>query len=103
MALSNMIKEPQREITETLVGFLIAAPFVYVDVLFAQWFVVSIPALAEVENAVVQVMCLLLGMAAGAAVIAIFFGVLAIIHDIGESLCTALEGRGVQMRPRERR
>ncbi len=38
MALSNILREPRREITETLIGIMATGSFLFVDYKFAVWF-----------------------------------------------------------------
>jgi hypothetical protein len=97
MALSNIFREPRREITETTVGILVfaivAAPLAYADYLFAK-------AATKPED---FYFFLFLGL--GIAVIVSLAGAMlfAVVHAIGQGICNALEGRGVHLRPRQRR
>ncbi len=98
MALSNILREPRREITESIVGLAIVGAAVWVDYAFASW-------LERREgywpngHAVTPWP---VGMALG-----IILGILGIIivvttHALGTAVCNALETRGVQLRPRKR-
>ena len=90
MALSNILKEPRREITEQLVGTLVIFGLPVADAIFAHcapWDMMGIGlSLGTI---------LALGVAAVVAVANI-------VHAIGEATCNALEARGVHLRPRRR-
>jgi hypothetical protein len=77
MALSNIFKEPRREITETVVGLAVAVPFATAD-------------------------CYLFGLNLGAFLGAMVGGAV-FIHEAGESLCDYLQEAGIHLRPRQRR
>ena len=102
MALSNILREPRREITESAVGItamvaVLGIP-IWLDYQFALW-------LQEVDHG-----CPLpLGMFAGVlcligAVLLFLFGwlMLHVTHEIGDSICTAFQRRGIHLRPRQR-
>src|SRR5690349_5692998 len=96
MALSNIFREPRREIIETVVGIGALVPFGVVDYYFGRFLQESTPDHPP----------LVAGMMLGILVIpfAAFFLVVAaaVVHGIGEEVCGALQNRGVHLRPRNR-
>jgi hypothetical protein len=106
MALSNVFREPRRELTESAVGIAITVavlgPVLGLDYLFGLWFYEFMGGAkaGPVGEGV------LFGMLIGAVVIlvgglVIFLGLL-VTHAIGEGVCNALQRRGVHLRPRVR-
>lgn len=95
MALSNMLREPRREITESAVGILtlgaILVPVIGLDYLIAV-------ALHLVPLPIGMLFGILIEMGG----FMLIFSLLQLTHAIGDGVCTALENRGVQMRPRQR-
>jgi ABC-type phosphate transport system permease subunit len=103
MSLSNILREPRREITESVMGAGVVAvllvPFFYGAYYLGHWFVVATDA---PDNARGVFGCMLfgtLGMAILVAAGGIFLGV---THAAGEAICDALERRGIHLRPRQR-
>lgn len=104
MALSNILREPRREITESAVGILavgaVAVPALWLDYLFAVWF-------REVSGGDASGVPWPVGIVIGAlltlAAVLFFSMVLAATHAAGEGICNALQRRGIYLRPRERR
>jgi len=95
MALSNLPREPRREITETLIGLLVIVPVAviihliaglfphkdpYIDVFFSHFFALFI---------------------VGFGLFFLWLGVIA-IHNLGENVCNALAKKGLELRPRRR-
>ncbi len=103
MALSNILKEPRREITETLVGVSLLTIPVGLSYLMA----IDIPWDDDDPSGLIARMALSLlilalggvALMVGAAVITLF--TLA-IHAAGEAICDALDRRGIRLRPRRR-
>lgn len=100
MALSNMRKEPRREITETLVGFGWVAGMIGLDYAVGLGFRQFDSSLSIMESMFVG----FLALTGVSALIALILGgfLLTVIHEIGDAVCGFLERRGVQMRPRQR-
>jgi hypothetical protein len=102
MALSNIFREPRREITETVVGVaLITIPVVadYFAALELQklsggWGVFPWP----IGMLFVPLVVILGAM----AVVAVALGFPLVVHAIGEDACEALQRRGIHLRPRNR-
>lgn len=92
MALSNIFREPRREITESIVGIVLVGLLLGADYRFATWFEV---ATGGDGKGCPWPIGLIFG--AGAA----FFLVIAAVatHQIGDSICNALDRRGLQLRP----
>lgn len=95
MALSNIFREPRREIIETLVGLAVVGPVILADYGFGRW-------LQTLDETVP----LVVGMLLGAVVIVLVVcggGLLAVLtHALGEDICNALERHGHYLRPRRR-
>lgn len=93
MALSNILREPRREITETIVGIVIFAVFVYLDSLFAHW----------LNTFTVYNPCPIpLGYLLGVLVTIIVALLTVLIHAVGEKTCNALARNGLELRPKQR-
>lgn len=99
MALSNIFREPRREITESVVGLALAAailvPLLWVDYHFARWFE-EITGGAGNGGCPWQLGMGLFGPMAGLGIMAALFAT----HELGDRACDALERRGLQLRPR---
>lgn len=102
MALSNIFNEPRREITETLVGVAVlivpVVAFVYLDYQFAVWFALATQDESGRGGAPIPV-GMLLGILSGAIAIIIGIGVAVLVHAVGESICDAMQRRGIHLRP----
>jgi hypothetical protein len=92
VALSNIFREPRREITETLVGLLVIGILVASDTAFGVWLH------AHFMTTPVE-LGMLLGLFFGGAIISVFV----IFHNVGEDICNWLERNGVYLRPRNRK
>ena len=90
MALSNILKEPRREITEQLVGTLVIFALPVADAIFARY-------APWPSDYTFWDLGIILALGVAAMVI-----VADMIHAIGEATCNALEARGVHLRPRRR-
>lgn len=100
MALSNIFREPRREITESVVGLVAVALPVYGDFLFAKWF-------QEATTPSNGPGCPWpIGMALGILIVigtALFVtAAVYLTHAIGDSICNVLQRRGLHLRPRQR-
>lgn len=95
MALNNIRREPQREITESLVGLVVVVGLVWGDYSFGQW-VHSLDPTIHVA----------IGMFFGALLIilspAVGFVALVGTHKVGEIVCDVLASFGLHLRPRVR-
>ena len=97
MALSNIFREPRREITESVVGLSIFGVFLYGDYHLTKW------ALAELPHGgpPLPIAMILVG-------VGIFFAcgfsflILVLTHALGDAICNALQRNGVHLRPRVR-
>ena len=94
MALSNIFREPRREITESAVGIAAFALLVYGDYEFASWF-------HEVTKPV-GACPIPIGMILGVIAALLGIGALFLTHAIGEGVCNSLARRGVELRPKRR-
>ena len=96
MALSNIFREPRREITETVVGLVVLGVFPVADCIFAYSM--------EDQNHgfwawIIAGLALLFALI---VVLACITALALVIHAIGEVICNKLEARGVYLRPRRR-
>lgn len=94
MALSNIFKEPRREITETLVGLTVVAPLIVLDVRCAHW-------MQGLDPKDAPPFPILLALAALGILVVGIFGSFALIgiHAAGEKVCDALARKGLNLRP----
>ncbi len=98
MALSNILKEPRREIIETIVGLSVAGIYFYIDYCFA----------SLIANHVHMVTPEPWGLIFTIGFIAFWFITLAlwalllIVHGLGDSICNGLKKLGYDPRPTQR-
>jgi hypothetical protein len=101
MALSNIFREPRREITESAIGVAALIPFAVADIFFAPWF-------HEVTGGDAHGGCPV-GLAYFVGAFALLAGCVVMIllalasHAIGEGICNSLARRGLELRPKVRR
>lgn len=99
MALSNIFREPRREITESMVGVLIAIFFV--GIFFgADYKIVTDIGVNSTQDLVLGMIVIGVAMTIGAFVLS---GIIVGTHALGELICNRLEGANIHLRPRERR
>jgi len=103
MALSNIFREPQREITETILGAIVlAAPMAGLG--FASYYLADI--ISETDN-IPFFGALLLSIPftiiSTTMLVGIVIAIFLALHKVGEDACDALERRGLHLRPRERK
>lgn len=94
MALSNIFREPRREITETVVGVAFVALPIGADALFGRWFAYHVA-----ERPSEWFSMLVIGMLVGMMGLLLTIGAAMFIHLVGEDLCNALDDRGIRLRP----
>jgi len=103
MALSNIFNEPRREITETLVG-LVLAVLICVALYYGTSRAIE-PLGLEFMGWPAHILVMCLGVLALAATFigsVILWGLAIFIHFIGEEICNSLEERGIHLRPWDR-
>lgn len=86
MALSNIFREPRRELIETALGFAALGLFLVVDywlACFLHWYLVDSTFLLVVGS------------------LAMLF-VLGLIHAVGEDIANSLARHGLELRPQRR-
>lgn len=98
MALSNTLKEPRREITETAIGVAAVAAFLTADYWFACWLFNYIPISGGIRPIMVFV-----GMLLGITGSFLLFLAAIATHALGEGICNMLQDNGVDPRPMRRR
>ena len=101
MALSNIFREPRREITESLVGIAVVAVPLGLAWWFGEW-------LNEITSSYEEgAMPVFLGFIVGCLLEFVTFllvtGFLELTHAIGDAICDTLERRNIHLRPRVRR
>lgn len=97
MALSNIFREPRREITESVVGLTIAGGLLWADCRFARWLQNVWP--YTTPDAPPLIVGMIFGLV-GVMVAMMFF---ALTHALGDGICNVLQTRGIHLRPRQRR
>ena len=95
MALSNIFKEPRREITETVIGATVFGVYLYGDYAAALW-------LQGITGGYSDAIPWPLGMAFGFCCTVVLFLILIVIHFLGEKICGSLSKFGADPRPRRR-
>jgi hypothetical protein len=98
MALSNIGKEPRREITESLLGIVLLVLFVGGDYVISDYFVSTLPKPKKGDLGLTMISIPLIGILIFMAV----YGLALFTHFIGEQVCNALEKKGIHLRPRVR-
>lgn len=96
MALSNIFREPRREIIESVVGLMVFAVFAWGDYHFAQWFkdVTGGPRIGCPWP---------IGMFFGFLLLVAIIGLVLLTHMLGDAICNLFQERGVHLRPRKRK
>ena len=102
MTISNIRREPRREITESLVGIGVFAVLSAIDFGLAVWGHADDPSHSTLEWACMWFFALaFLAVVVAIALLVVKVFLLA-THAIGESVCNSLETRGIRLRPRQR-
>ncbi len=99
MALSNILREPRREITESLIGLAVLGVPIGADVAFALW-------LQSVDEHLAFTYAMFLGLvtlAIGSLVVGVLTFIAFGVHAVGEAICDELEQHGIHLRPKTRR
>lgn len=96
MALSNVFREPRRELTESAVGILVFFGGIALDYGFAVWF-------QGFSKDWGQGLCPIpIGMVFGLIFFVLLLGLATLTHGLGEVTCDWLAEHGVHLRPRVR-
>lgn len=96
MALSNIWREPRRELTESVVGVGVMGAFFYGDYWLAVWLNSQDPKHAGI-------LCwMLVGAGILALAVLIAGSLILFTHFIGEEICNSLAKRGIELRPQRR-
>ena len=93
MALTNILREQRRELTETVVGLALVGPLVVADYYFAAWL--------QSADHEPNPLPIPLGMILGVLSLVGCVAVLMVVHVIGEALCDSLARHGRELRPRQ--
>lgn len=98
MALSNIFREPRREITESIVGMGLFAAFVCLVKPVSWWLFHEQSDYQRMWLGYMFIAVILIGISIG-----FIFFMLAVTHFFGEVICDVLASCGLEMRPRNRR
>lgn len=99
MALSNIFKEPRREITESAIGILVALGSIAITavaVYYTGVFMHYVAPKSQLEDCVALAIIVLPTCVLG------ILGLALATHSIGESVCASLAKRNLDPRPRQR-
>ena len=101
MALSNIFREPRRELTESVVG-LVAGIAVLGSIALADFLIAL--CLVRLLNGTIDVSMdeFRAAMLLGLVVLLCMIPVALITHALGEGVCDTLQARGIHLRPRNR-
>lgn len=101
MALSNILREPRREITEQAVGSVVVIGFLALIPIAGLVMSLICDGTTEVSWSEFALCCLLgsFGFTLGFVLIAVL---VVVAHEIGEYVCAALDRRGIYLRPTQR-
>lgn len=95
MALSNIGREPRREITEQLFGVAVLGALIVADYNFGLWF-------QKITGGPDHGCPWPVGMIAGVMVFIILIGLWFAAHELGEIVCGWLKAIRIDPRPRQR-
>jgi len=98
MALSNTLKEPRRELTETGIGVAVIATAIGADYAFASWFIAYFPPNGSFPHA----FAIILAMLIGALLVLLLWAFFLFAHFLGEVICDSLANNGIYVRPKRR-
>ncbi len=102
MALSNIFREPRREITESVVGLTVFGLAAWADYSFGRW-LQEYAHITHSDGTGFDPVPWPMGMIAGVLIaIGAVFVVLG-THALGDVICNALQRNGIHLRPRQRR
>ena len=99
MALTNIFREPRREITETLVGAVVLGGLLYGDYILAT--ALPIPDGLLSYGEIIALRMLIQPIVVVLALVGLWLA-LACIHAAGEGICNRLQASGIHLRPRRR-
>lgn len=97
MALSNIGKEPRREITESVIGIGVVVGYIFADYFVVSWL------MSGAQNHTDQVVGTVLGMLGGIVLVPISILFLLATHALGDGICNWFAALGADPRPRRRR
>lgn len=97
MALSNMLREPRREITESVVGIAFLALVIGGFARFGMWFANRTTDANNPYGPMVFV-----GMLVALVSIFVLIALAYFTHFVGEEVCDKLKKHGLELRPKER-
>jgi hypothetical protein len=100
MALSNIFREPRREITESAIG-ISAFVLIVIGPLAIAWH--SANAVAATDPHTPFLLIFVFVIIIELIVVVVVAGLTLLTHAIGEGVCNALARRGVELRPKVRR
>lgn len=95
MALSNILREPRREITETVLGAILLSPLFLATYPIGNYF-------KSLDDSMPLFGAYLCGFAAAGALALAVFMLAIFIHYIGEEFCDYLQNNNIRLRPKQR-
>lgn len=103
MALSNIFREPRRELTESVIGILGVSGLLWLDYQFGCWLQAEIVAHSSYKNAAEYWSGFFIaGMVLGVIGVFVTWLLLVFAHALGEEICNFLDRRGLKLRPKRR-
>lgn len=102
MALSNIFREPRREITESAVGTVLAGGLIYADYAFGYWLSNYAGCYSSNDGICRHEIPWGLGMLIGLFCMIVLGLFIFLTHEIGDAICNALQRQGIHLRPRNR-
>jgi hypothetical protein len=103
MALSNIRREPRREITESLIGIVVGGLFLGIDYCFSVWFYGVTGGDAYKGAPIVPIAIGMLILPLGLSFLVLVWMVFAYgTHALGEIVCEKLAAHNLDPRPKDR-
>jgi hypothetical protein len=100
MALSNIRREPRREITESAIGIVALVLFLWGDYRFSAWFYLFTGGAAH--NGCPWQVGMFLGPLFIVVLVLVGLGLAYGTHALGELICDAFADGGLELRPKQR-
>lgn len=106
MALSNMLREPRREITESVVGIAVVGgilgPLCWADYRLAVAWEISAGYSSNGAAYMPWLAAMIVLFMAGLVGLGVLSILIVAAHALGDRICDALQRRGVHLRPKQR-
>lgn len=105
MALSNIFREPRREITETVVGVCVGGPVIAGLLWLDYWFAINVcgaDSWSFTSREAPIPVAMIFGLLCGFITCLIAVGLAVAIHGLGDRVCNVLDQSGLRLRPKQR-